>query len=257
LKRKFDPATNTSDRRLSTIHATLLALKRRLLPFRSRNSWAETLEACFGAASEAELATHHPPHARVDEFRSIDPGSTELEVLELLHAIVRVFKPLTVLETGTFRGFGTLTLAHALACNGKGTVKTVDRDSEAVRLAKRHIRVFDPGLLGRVSFIRGDSLETIATLESGEVGLAFLDSAPSIRVAELELLLERQLLAPAGIVVIHDTNFSFPAPEEGDPEMRWQGLARLEALTQQHGTIWSPLSRGFMMMQLKATDRAS
>ena len=62
-----------------------------------------------------ESFTHpHCPEEKAELFFTFDVGSTEVESLELLHAIIRRTKPQMCLETGTFCGIGTIAIAHAL-----------------------------------------------------------------------------------------------------------------------------------------------
>jgi hypothetical protein len=63
------------------------------------------------ATLHKEINVHpHTPEERADLFLTYDMGSTEIEVLNWLHAMVCLLKPQSILETGTCRGLGTIAL---------------------------------------------------------------------------------------------------------------------------------------------------
>src|ERR1700690_2693072 len=65
-------------------------------------------------------------------FHSEDTQTTEDEYLHLLHAAVYCLKPLCVLETGSFKGYGTAAMAKALARNGTGHIISVEHETLCV-----------------------------------------------------------------------------------------------------------------------------
>jgi predicted O-methyltransferase YrrM len=73
----------------------------------------------LGLAEGRESSLHpHVAEERSELFRAADGGSTEYEYLNLIHGLVLATKPTLVLETGTFRGYGTLALGSAIHRNG-------------------------------------------------------------------------------------------------------------------------------------------
>lgn len=73
------------------------------------------------------------------------------------YALVRIFQPLVVVETGTDKGFGTLVLAQALKMNGKGKVYTLDSDTFAGSL-------IDQDKWQNIKFLRGNSIELLGAI---------------------------------------------------------------------------------------------
>jgi caffeoyl-CoA O-methyltransferase len=89
----------------------------------------------------------------------------------LLEALIVAGGARHVLEIGTFTGVGTLTMAAAIAADGRVTTLEVDPDTAAV--ARRHIDASPHGR--RVELIVGDALETLAGLE-GPFDLVYIDA---------------------------------------------------------------------------------
>jgi predicted O-methyltransferase YrrM len=199
----------------------------------------------FGARAETRVHPH-VEEERAHLFRSVDCGSTEVEVLDFLHALVRLYKPARILETGTFRGLGTIALARGVADNGVGTVVTLDRDEAAHRLARRAFRVFDGRLLKRVRFVEADTLAWIGECDEAPFELVFLDSAEDIRWMELELLLSRGRLASGAVCVIHDTS-----PHRSRYSgARIQPVEGLDGLRAQFESLECPFSRGLLCLRM-------
>lgn len=55
-----------------------------------------------------------------------DETASENELGDLLYGLVRMLKPKLVVETGTYKGHATISLAHACFTNGFGRVITCD-----------------------------------------------------------------------------------------------------------------------------------
>src|SRR5512135_1049960 len=99
-------------------------------PYRSY-SWLSS-----GAPLRFESDLHpHVAEERADLFDSLDGATTELEVLNWLHATIRLLKCENVLETGTYAGFGTVALASACRANGFGMVHTLEMNPKNCEFA--------------------------------------------------------------------------------------------------------------------------
>lgn len=154
-----------------------------------------------------ESALHpHCSEERADEFSALDPGSPEVENLEFLHVLVRLFKPSLVLETGTGSGWSTFAIALALKRNDRGSIQTVELDASTAESARNHVGSLDPGLLNRVSFNIRDSLDFIDEWAGPPFDFAFFDSLIPIRHREFELAYSKGKLAPKALCVFHDTS---------------------------------------------------
>lgn len=149
-----------------------------------------------------EIDVHpHSERQKSDLFHAHDGGSTEIEYLELVTAFVRVCKPKRALETGTFQGWGSSAIAWGLHQNGSGHLTTVDRNDCGGAAADKIKYDAD------WAFVQSDTLAFINKCDPLQpFEFAFLDSDIPIRVKELDLLLERQLLTPGAIVMIHDSS---------------------------------------------------
>ncbi len=69
----------------------------------------------------------------------LDTRTPEAEVLDFLHALVRLTKPLRALETSTWLGFSAIAIGSALRDNGFGHLQTLQRDADAGPYAKRNV----------------------------------------------------------------------------------------------------------------------
>lgn len=78
---------------------------------------------------QSEVKLHpHVPEERANLFLAFETGTTEIEVLNGLHATIIAHKPRCVLEIGASAGLGTLALASACKANGFGKVHSVELD---------------------------------------------------------------------------------------------------------------------------------
>ena len=119
-----------------------------------------------------------PPDAlrmRIEEFTRAEVASPQMMSgrveAELLAAFVHATRAQSVLEVGTFTGFGTLAMAEALAPGGR--IVTCELDPERIALARRH---FDESPVGdRIDLREGPALTTIESLE-GPFDVAWIDA---------------------------------------------------------------------------------
>jgi caffeoyl-CoA O-methyltransferase len=89
----------------------------------------------------------------------------------LLEALIVIGGAQSVLEIGTFTGFGALAMAVALPPGGRVTTLEVDEDMAAV--ARRHFEASSVG--DRISLVVGNALETIGSLP-GPFDLVYIDA---------------------------------------------------------------------------------
>lgn len=88
--------------------------------------------------------------ATIDEgnFRAFTHMAVELEVAELLYALVRQTKPSLVVECGAGEGYSSAFIAHALQDNGFGTLASFEQDERYAEIAEARLR-FLPATVGR------------------------------------------------------------------------------------------------------------
>lgn len=138
----------------------------------------------------SQEGNHHFPG-----FTNFNTGGVENEVGELLHALVRVFKPELVFETGTHLGISAAYMALALHQNGKGSLTTVD-----TQLYPRATKLWrDLGIKDQIHFIQGKSLEV--NLEA-TVDILLLDTEPALRFDEFVRFYPN--VRDGGLIIIHD-----------------------------------------------------
>lgn len=198
------------------------------------------------AVSESEVHRHCPAEL-ADEFSALDPGSPEVECLEFLYALTRLFKPSLVLETGTGIGWSTYALASALERNRLGSLHTVELDAGASQSAADRVRSLDKVLLSRTTFHVQDSLSFLAAWPGPPFDFALFDSLISLRFKEFQLMQDRQLLAPKAICVFHDTSrLRGVTMHDFDPDV----IAALDQASLGQQWLESELSRGLRLIRL-------
>jgi predicted O-methyltransferase YrrM len=220
-----------------------------MIQFRKKQSKYFWLPAWAEIKSEAEVHPHSPTE-RPELFEAYNTGTTELELLNWLHATVRLIKPQHVVETGSHSGIGTLALAHACRLNGFGTVHSLEIDSVACDRAEQLLKA--EGVSEQVRVHRQDSREFLATTDL-TFDLGFFDSLCEIRVSEFEICLNRHILRQ--IAVFHDTSplrcdtmDNWPSRELHD---RYRDdLKRVISGAGIRGSFESKLSRGFVAIFL-------
>jgi predicted O-methyltransferase YrrM len=128
-----------------------------------------------------------------------DGMAVELEVAELLYALVRALKPSIVVEAGTGRGISARFLAEALEDNGKGTLLSYEPDPDFARQAADMLT----GLPVDVRVAR-------TTEYQGEVpDMVFIDSLGDYRSEDLAFWLDYE---PRPLLVVHDANRDYDLP---------------------------------------------
>lgn len=205
--------------------------------FTWRPSWAKVLP---------ESSLHpHIPEERADRFFAADGGSTEYEVLNWIHATIRALKPDLVLETGGFKGLGTVALAHACSLNGFGRVVCLEHDANCCAQIEESLEASNLRDWAEVHW--ANSTEFLANYDH-VYDIAFFDSEISVRAIECGILLERGRLRKVG--VFHDTSEGRSGgPEQQAEQMRYrQQIHRLAAHPSCSGLYDSKLSRGFMAL---------
>lgn len=209
-----------------------------------------------------ESAVHaHSPRQKGDLFSAWDSGSTEVEYLNVLTALVCAMKPDLVLETGTYRGWGTIALARGCVLNTFGRVITLDR-MDCLGLVQ--MRMLDAGVhQDTVSIVRTETVDWLRQRaeyrrlhpECPRFGFAFLDSDHSVRAQELAILLDNDLMEPDCCICIHDSS---PFDEQRHDAV-WKMNRHVEHILDGHGRIrqhgkpiigmnYLPLSRGLTVI---------
>lgn len=156
----------------------------------------------FWVATDTESRVHpHVAEERADLFLAHNAGSTEIEVLNWLHATVCLLKPATILETGAADGLGTLALASACRANGFGVVHSVEIDPALCRQGEALLARY--GVARHAVFHAEDSRSFLR--QTGlTFDLAWFDSMCELRADEYAICRQRDLLR--GPAAFHDTS---------------------------------------------------
>ena len=203
----------------------------------------------FWIATGSESRAHpHVPAERGDLFLAHNAGTTEIEVLNWLHATVCLLKPQHIVETGAADGIGTLALASACRANGFGMVHSVEIDPALCRHGARLLRRY--GVAGHARFYAEDSRAFLRrTTETFDFG--WFDSMCEFRVDEYEICRDRGILR--GPAAFHDTSprrtetlTGYPTPEaHAEFRRRLDEAARHPSVG---GRFESRLSRGLVVL---------
>ena len=194
----------------------------------------ETLNHCHALAEKGWM------------FQSEDSETTEEEYLHLLYALVFALKPVSVLETGSDTGHGSVYIARALRRNKQGFLRSLENDPAVAPVARQNLKVNEVNEWAKV--IQVDSLVYLKNTE-WRFDFAFFDSLLELRCKELQICLERGLLQPGDMFAIHDTSKTrWLSPEVTDPNTAryWEELESMKGIK----WLQFPLSRGLTLGQV-------
>ena len=124
-----------------------------------------------------------------------------------LNFLVYLTQAKRVLEVGTFTGWSSIAMAHALPPGG--SIVTCDVNEETTAVARRYAE--EAGVADRIEFRIGPGIETLATLD-GPFDLAFIDADKEGYVDYYEAILPK--LAPGGTIAADNTLFGSDADGE-------------------------------------------
>lgn len=131
---------------------------------------------------------------RPDLWHAPDIQATEIEVTELVGAMIRAIQPDHVVETGTYRGHTAEAIGRALAANGHGRLCTIEHD-EVLAGEARFRCVGLP-----VVVVNGDSL---SFCPPWPIDFAWFDSGDRIRGDEFRRFYP--FMHARTVVGFHDT----------------------------------------------------
>ncbi len=154
-----------------------------------------------------------------DEGKSF-PVSCHPLIGRYLYSLLRLVRPKTVVETGSYIGYSTCWIAQALEDNRYGHLHAFDlfmplenytspilgKCRSCHDATKGHLEA--AGLLDRVTLHPGDSPKKIVKTFTGlatEIDFAFIDGDHSCRGACADFSSIDKFLATGGLVLLHDT----------------------------------------------------
>ena len=181
--------------------------------------------------------THRCPHP--ERWTSNDGDSTEIQVSQLIGALVTALQPDYVIETGTAWGVTTRRIIKALQGNGHGKLFTLEVDAEPERIAYVKERI--PGSPHWEQVICS-SLDWEPPLPEGSVGFLFTDTFRDIRLAEIEHFWP-WLRNPGAIIAVHDSAWD-QGPLRGWIEQNLVNQQKARAID-------LPTPRGLTLLEVK------
>jgi predicted O-methyltransferase YrrM len=122
--------------------------------------------------------------------RYVLDGGTESWSVSVLQALVRLTRPLNLLELGTFHGHTSRALAGVMPENAR--LWTVDHE--------RHHEGFEDA---RIVFWKSDAIAFLET-ERIPFDFAFVDDDHTKEHVEREIELLKLRMSPGGLIVLHD-----------------------------------------------------
>ena len=149
--------------------------------------------------------------------RAMTPQLDDLEA-EITYLLLRAAKPSAVVELGTFHGWSTSWILHALRDNGVGHLHSFDLIDNVVGNVPRDLAA------GRWTFVKGDIRHTVDRVPP-DTGYLFVDAAHNGRFARwyLEHLFPRVPRAiPVSVHDVYHGRTTLPFTE-GRAVVRWLG----------------------------------
>lgn len=194
-------------------------------------------------------AVYHVPSERAHLFHCLDSCSTEIEYLDFWASLVGITKPELVLETGTYWGWGTVSIATALLRNGLGELHSIEMNRENLEKAKKLLS--NSPSKEKVRLIEAETLDFLTNTDL-KFDLAFFDSELDIRMAEFRICLDRGLLSKGDYAVFHDSSKVREMNGIPDPMTKifWDGFAEIQNDFNFEGVIEFPLSRGLLVVKI-------
>ena len=132
-------------------------------------------------------------------------GSSEPETGRALYSIIRLLKPSTVIEVGSYAGAASITMAQALVDAGDddSRLHCVELSGDHIQIAKRNLT--EAGLLDRVIFHHGpsDTPSIIRSLPKSK--MIFVDGDHTYEGAKRDFETYVELLEQDGVMIYHDT----------------------------------------------------
>ncbi len=158
------------------------------------------------------------------------PGALEQEMLsghvegQLLKLLIRLSGARRALDVGTFTGYSALAMAEALPPGGQ--VVTCEVDERVAAIARQAFQHAPHG--DRIALRLGPALDSLHALadEGATFDLAFLDADKGGYVEHLQVLLDRGLIGPGGLICADNTLLQGQAYLADDRSAAGEAIAR-------------------------------
>ncbi|KAH8820746.1 O-methyltransferase [Xylogone sp. PMI_703] len=107
-----------------------------------------------------------------------------------------------VLEIGTFTGYSALAWKEGMKAVG-GEVWTCEAGARAIEACKAAFKKYDPKR--KIHLLEGPAIETLQNIKEGSFDIIYVDARKSEYIEYLEIILQNNLLAENGIILVDDT----------------------------------------------------
>ena len=176
------------------------------------------------------------------------------DVARFLRVLLRIKKPMRILELGTSIGYSAANMALAAREYG-GSIVTVEYDPKAAAQARQNFR--RTGVDSVVEIREGDALEVLPSFANGSFGLVFLDLDKRLYPRLLPECV--RVLSPGGVLLADDALFPVM-----DLEEQWRDLVPpmeefnrlISAAPELEGTLL-PIGDGLIVAAKKDEERSS
>lgn len=143
-----------------------------------------------------------------DELKSLfehsdEDWSTEPELLDVLYSYILTKRPHTLVEIGTYKGTAAIVFSEACRVNNFGKVYTIDDGSSIGNDSARDL--FQSWSNSRICFIEKTSMDAFEQWGRAEIDFLYIDGDHSYAAACIDFALWGRLMAPGGLIVMHDT----------------------------------------------------
>ncbi|HEV2113903.1 MAG TPA: prolipoprotein diacylglyceryl transferase family protein, partial [Terriglobales bacterium] len=174
-----------------------------------------------------------------EKWSMYDSMTAEVEVLDFLRSLVTTTKPNLVVETGTFMGLSTISIAEGLRENGFG--KVISCEADPVVFAKAQDKMKASGLMDWIDCRNQSSFELEVP---GSIDMFFSDSDINVREQEVRRFLPK--ISPYGVILMHDASSHLKTVREAALRLQKEGLI---------SAVLLPTPRGLVLAQ-KLNGRA-
>jgi predicted O-methyltransferase YrrM len=176
-----------------------------------------------------ELSTSHINPALTEfgkKFRQTELDSITLEEQDFVYSLVRMRKPKLVIETGTGHAQGTRAIALALVAEHEGHLVTCDIDPFFIEGVRARLLEYIPTSIVDAFCAPGLLILILQSLDTEKPEFIFIDAGDAEnRLREIEFIVKKDLLAPKGLLVIHDAiNKGYKRLPEYMQAQGWPGL---------------------------------
>jgi predicted O-methyltransferase YrrM len=146
-----------------------------------------------------KLRKELPDLAHIALYEELSVGPVQRDEALLLHALVRVLRPQTVLEIGFFHGHSAFNFLRALDADAR--LYSIDVDPACAETASSRFGD-DPRFVFRV---RSQEELTRDDLDGRLADFVFFDGAHDLSLNQAAFERLRELIAPRAVIAIHDT----------------------------------------------------